>query len=667
MSTTKEDRSFKTLINRETTDSVNKFFFNEFGADTINVHANDIWSETIPLDDPATAIIIGRAEQHTLFVMTEDPTVPNAQAWKAVDPAGDINNSRLKDWISPKFGDSYTVRLFDNNDIEIFTTDPVDWFFDYQTGILTFNGNALSKARPFKITGYRYVGLKGVAGAQVSATNTLEDFIIPVDWNDPSAVDPPTGTIWSNQDQVDDFLALNGASSVKHIEAAWDAIAPLVLHNIDIVLPAGVHRVHSTKLGTLSNKTVLPGGSIELYGAPPADYIVLEPSETVTARQLETEMGSLHRDPWVEVAGTPYTPGALKGFFVVFDSGLVAIIRDNTSNRIFLVNELTPAPTVGVTTFFVGKPSTIFRNSIDDISAVDTGFFISCSIGNVATSGLAFGMFDFGVENFGAGAGVIAITSAGRFTRILIDHDQSTAFGKTPDGRGIQVSGNNSGIVSLTSVSVRCNPASRGASEAPLAIFAGRGVSAIYFFAHGVRDGLFAQGGASEPAFTLTCFVIDDVGTTGPAIDLFAKATFSFEQHASFSKGVANIIKNHPHASTAAFRLDGLDCRMSRTDVQQLLIETSAADGVIIGNRTHIDMTTTGTALSRGWRTGVAGGITGVGIRFLGTDNSAIFSPNTDLAGAGGQIEIDGLVSTYADLLSVSPLITERLNRVTKL
>jgi hypothetical protein len=155
----KEDRSFKTLINKETTDSVNKFFFNELGARTINVHSSEIWSDNIS-SNPAQAIIDGVAEQKTLFVLTEDLTVPNNQSWKAESPPG----TRLADWISDKYGTGYTLRLFDNTGGEIFTTDPVGWFFDYQTGILTFSGNAAGKARPFKVTGYRYIGEKGGGG-----------------------------------------------------------------------------------------------------------------------------------------------------------------------------------------------------------------------------------------------------------------------------------------------------------------------------------------------------------------------------------------------------------------------------------------------------------------------------------------------------------------------
>jgi len=156
----REDRSFKTLINKETTDSQNKFFFNELGAKTINVHSSEIWSDTVALNNPAQAVIDGKAEQRSLFTLTEDLTVSGHQCWKTESPPG----TRLLDWISDKYGANYNVHLFDNNNVEIYTTDTVGWFFDYQTGILSFNGDVSGKTRPFKITGYRYIGAKGSGG-----------------------------------------------------------------------------------------------------------------------------------------------------------------------------------------------------------------------------------------------------------------------------------------------------------------------------------------------------------------------------------------------------------------------------------------------------------------------------------------------------------------------
>jgi hypothetical protein len=164
MAWTKEDRSFKTLINRRTTDSTGKFWYNEVSDNTINVHSSEIWSDTINTD-PAQAVTGGVAEHRVLFTLTLDSTVPSQQCYYAYE-----SGNRLKDWISTKYGDDYLVHLYDNNNAEIFPTDASQWFFDYQTGILTFNAATTAFAKPFKISAYRYIGNKG-GGSGTSGTS----------------------------------------------------------------------------------------------------------------------------------------------------------------------------------------------------------------------------------------------------------------------------------------------------------------------------------------------------------------------------------------------------------------------------------------------------------------------------------------------------------------
>ena len=163
---TKEDRSYKTLINRRTTDSIGKQYYNEYGDFTINVHSDEIWMDNID-SVPATTVSAGIAELRTLFTLTWDNSVPNYQCYYAYE-----SGNRLKDWISTKYGDGYLVRLYDNNNAEIFPTDTCQWFFDYQTGILTFNGSTVAFSKPFKISGYRYIGTKG-GGSGTSGTSGI--------------------------------------------------------------------------------------------------------------------------------------------------------------------------------------------------------------------------------------------------------------------------------------------------------------------------------------------------------------------------------------------------------------------------------------------------------------------------------------------------------------
>jgi hypothetical protein len=152
------DQSFKILINKRVTSDAKKFY-EEVGDDTLNVHLDNTWIAGIPAN-PADGITQGILQQYTLFALTEDLTVPNHQCFYA------FSGTRLHDWVSDKYGTNYGIQLFANNGTPIYTTDPSQWFFNYQTGILIFNGSVAGYPLPFKISGYRYIGGKGVTGLQ---------------------------------------------------------------------------------------------------------------------------------------------------------------------------------------------------------------------------------------------------------------------------------------------------------------------------------------------------------------------------------------------------------------------------------------------------------------------------------------------------------------------
>lgn len=146
------DFSFKKFLSRRVTSSIKKYY-EEFGDVAIDVHATEVKYDLIPYDDPAQAVIDGVAELRTLFALTLDNSVAGNQTWFAAD-----GPTRLKNWISDKFGADYTIKLFDNANNQIYPTDTSDWIFDYVTGVLMFNGSTAGFSQPFKITGYRYTG-----------------------------------------------------------------------------------------------------------------------------------------------------------------------------------------------------------------------------------------------------------------------------------------------------------------------------------------------------------------------------------------------------------------------------------------------------------------------------------------------------------------------------
>jgi len=157
----------KILTNKRATSSA-KATYEEIGDFTINIHKDEMWNQTIDLD-PIVAENQGVIQKHTLQPFTEDITVASQRAWYM-----EIDSERVKDWVSDKYGSNYGIKLFDADDNEIFSTDASSWFFNYPTGVLTFENSVSGFSQPFKLTGYRYIGTKGADGYFDSLTLSFE-------------------------------------------------------------------------------------------------------------------------------------------------------------------------------------------------------------------------------------------------------------------------------------------------------------------------------------------------------------------------------------------------------------------------------------------------------------------------------------------------------------
>ena len=165
---TKIDFSFRALINREFTTTAKKFY-NEFGANTINMNTSEIWSQDVS-STPSTAVNAGVAKQYTDFILsplagyaTSAFYVASGSGWTPGDEVsrGTINLDYLqRNFISDKYGADYTVTLKDGNGTDIYPLDNIDWLFNYQTGILTIQdpGQGAYGYTQLKLSGYQYVG-----------------------------------------------------------------------------------------------------------------------------------------------------------------------------------------------------------------------------------------------------------------------------------------------------------------------------------------------------------------------------------------------------------------------------------------------------------------------------------------------------------------------------
>ena len=121
---------------------------------------------------------------------TEDLTSPDNQTWK----------TNLTNWIPTQFGDNYLVVVYvdttgsttpETTGTRLFQAGSGSddtWFFDYQAGILNFNGKSVF------IVGYRYVGTFGVGGSAVLGNLTVSNTTISTSLGNGNITLTSTGT-----------------------------------------------------------------------------------------------------------------------------------------------------------------------------------------------------------------------------------------------------------------------------------------------------------------------------------------------------------------------------------------------------------------------------------------------------------------------------------------
>jgi len=144
--------AFKKVVGNRQTDP-NKQWYNEFPGILSNPHASEIWTDDIPQIPPTSSTSI--IQIWNTLTLTEDVTVPNHRAWLAIS-----GSTQLHDFIQPRFGQGYFVRVFDNALNEILTVDNSIWVFDYKNGVVWFENDPTiyGHTLPIKIKVYRYIG-----------------------------------------------------------------------------------------------------------------------------------------------------------------------------------------------------------------------------------------------------------------------------------------------------------------------------------------------------------------------------------------------------------------------------------------------------------------------------------------------------------------------------
>jgi len=163
----------------KTAEPASKEAFNESIASPLLYRGDLIWTQSgdIPASPPANTTSLvqvykdgGGAGYSPTVQCTEDLTAPDNQTWK----------TNLTNWIPTQFGDNYLVQVYagapglsnpQTTGTKLFgagSGSDDTWFFDYQSGVLNFNGATIptaigtGTANTIYVVGYRYVGEFGV-------------------------------------------------------------------------------------------------------------------------------------------------------------------------------------------------------------------------------------------------------------------------------------------------------------------------------------------------------------------------------------------------------------------------------------------------------------------------------------------------------------------------
>jgi hypothetical protein len=163
----------------KTAEPASKEAFNESIASPLLYRGDLIWTQSgdIPASPPANTTPLvqvykdgGGGGYSPAVQCTEDLTAPDNQTWK----------TNSTNWIPTQFGDNYLVQVYagpaglsnpQTTGTKLFgagSGSDDTWFFDYQSGVLNFNGATIptaigtGTANTIYIVGYRYVGEFGV-------------------------------------------------------------------------------------------------------------------------------------------------------------------------------------------------------------------------------------------------------------------------------------------------------------------------------------------------------------------------------------------------------------------------------------------------------------------------------------------------------------------------
>lgn len=481
----------------------------------------------------------------------------------------------------------------------------------------------------------------GGGGAQTSG-----DIDVTVDYNDPTAVDAPADIGFTTQAQIDAFLLTNGATAFKHLDRFYEALAPVKGGQIYIHLAAGVHRPS----GLVSNIAWALGGKVmafkresdsnkiyvTIFGAPTSQWTGLVGSFAAPLSVVSVDNGTVSRNPSVTFAGTPFLGQDLKGRFCILNTGQVSPIHDHNDSTLFLLPNISPVPTSG----WVGLPSTILRNSLNDVTpAVTSGTKLEWRLN---TQGFAR-MYDVMVQPFGsAGNGIGTTDGSVRFIRCIVDERiAKEVYGRNPDGVAFF-----GGIGTLAmEQSIYTSPPGIGGSDGVVWVSTGL-VSMTDFYGRQSESSVVRQNAA---LFMHRAVFEGCGGGDGQLATINVSNSMIYPQ--SFAPlGKPNEIRAAFYSGIAGIALLSSELYRSGSDdvtatYENLVFKGVKGDCIIMRDGSAMSTKRS----SYGFRDG--GGNLGVGLRLDGLNSCFDFGPLDDVAGALGAVKFaDGTILSHAQI-----------------
>jgi hypothetical protein len=295
--TNKTDFLFKKSLKTARTSS-DKAYYEESISTKNLVHQADILMGCVPSTPPVATTDVVKC--YTLagdgrLALVKDTTVADSKAWK----------SNLENWIPPSFGTGYFVRIYESDGTtEIPTTDSSDWLFDYESGVLTFQGDC-PDASGIYLEAYQYIGVVGLTSCYSTLVHKTTENI----------------TLYVRSGGNDDNDGLTVGNAKLTLQNAIDALPKYVMH--DLVVDLGEGDLGPADIAGFT----IDGGTLTVRGT------LGQPTLATGTPTGTADGGSTTQ---LVDSGQSWTTNELRGVLLLVD-GEYRVVRNNDGTTINLV------------------------------------------------------------------------------------------------------------------------------------------------------------------------------------------------------------------------------------------------------------------------------------------------------------------------------------------